>query len=197
LDAVRKWLGDGADRAGAALARLSPRERWLSALAIVVLLAFAASEALRWSGDQRDRVRLAQAEAALSQSRPAAAAGALDSFDQAQWDAVDRWSEHGRNVWLVRLHIEQRLRAAAEAAGMADARINLAEATEGEGDLKLLRAEVTGPYVGRPVTELLRRLSLDGRTYVLDGLQVSQGSAPSFKISLLFPVRIGSVEPRR
>ncbi len=175
----------------AVLAPLSARERWLLALAGLTALAVVDVKAFQWAGAQRDRYQVAQADLALARQRRAAQdRDQLDAFDRAQLAALSGWSEHGRNLWLVRVRIEQRIVAAAQAAGLANIQVRLAEAPEGDAATPLLRAEVTGPYVSGPVVAFLKRLASDPKTFALDEMEVNTADAPEFKLALLFPIQI-------
>ncbi|HEY5411075.1 MAG TPA: hypothetical protein VIJ94_10160 [Caulobacteraceae bacterium] len=186
-------MHDRSDRLALAINRLTPRERWLSAMAILALLGFGAFEAFGWADGQRERYELAQADLALAhQARADRLRDTPDAFDVAQLHALSTWSQHGRNLWLVRLKVEQQIVEAASGAGLADAKVKLAEAPEGDSAAPLLRAEVTGSYRGGGLVGLLKRLSDNQTTYILDRLEVSRADAPQFKIELLFPVQVAA-----
>lgn len=189
-------MRDGSERILSKTSRLTPRERWLSAIALLILLGLGALEAFQWAGAQRDRFELAAADLALvRQQRRELTQDAPDAFDVAQLNALSSWSQHGRNDWLARLKIEQRLVLAATDAGIKDATVAVAEAPEGEPAAPLLRAEVSGSYHGATLVGLLQRISSDRESYVLDRIQVERGDAPEFKLSLLFPVQLDANGP--
>ncbi|MEI9964274.1 MAG: hypothetical protein WDM92_05825 [Caulobacteraceae bacterium] len=115
----------------------------------------------------------------------------LDALGRAQVDALSRWSERGRDIWFVRLGVEQRLRAAAEEAGLNAPEIQVAEAVESGSALPMLRAEVTGPYQGGAIVRFLRRLTGSPNVVLVDRLQVARGQEQRYRLSLLFPVEFG------
>ena len=187
----------GANRVALAVGRLSPRERWLLAAALLGLLGGGAYQAMQWADAERARYELAEADLVLaSQNRAAQARSVPDAFDRAQLKALAEWSEHGASLWLVRLKVEQRLVEAAADAGLKDARVKLAEATEGDAAAPLLRGEVNGSYRGSSVARLLKRLSEDRAAFVVDRLEVDQANAPEFKLELLFPIQIDAPQAR-
>ncbi len=181
----------GVDGFGLAVAGLSPRERWMSAFAVLALLGGGAYETLQWADAERTRYALAQADLVLAeQSRATQAHDRLGATDRAELEALSSWSEHGATLWMVRLKVEQRLVQAAAMAGLKDTQIKLAEALEGDAASPLLRAEVTGPFHGdRGVVLLLKRLSDGDTAFALDRLEVDT-SAAEFKLALSFPVHV-------
>jgi hypothetical protein len=179
---------DGATSLSQALARLTPREGWLLAVLGLVALAGVAFLAQQWSSAQRDRVATAQADLLLAnQARAAAGRGGLDGFDLAQLRSLSNWSTHGPNVWLARIRIEQRLVAAAADARLPAPEINIAEAVEG-GPVPLLKAEISGPYVGAPVLRFVQMLAADPAAFVVDKFDASDADTAQYKLTLLFPV---------
>jgi hypothetical protein len=184
--------------AGSALTRTSPRERWLAVLLGLVLLAGLAFQAWSWTSAQRDRAISAQADLALARQAGAQARrDTLNGFDRAQLQALSDWSLKGGNIWIVRLKVEQSLSAAADAAGIHEAEVQVAEAAEGQGGLPLLRAEVGGPYVKSNLAELLRRIYADRQAVLIDRLQVEDQGQPQFRLTLLYPLDPKSFEVKR
>jgi hypothetical protein len=178
------------------LARLSPREGWLLAILALVALAGAAFVAQQWSGAQRDRYAAAQADLMLArQARVAASRGGLDDFDLAQLRSLSSWSVHAPDIWLARIRIEQRLVVAAADARLPSPEIKLAEALETGGPVPLLKAEISGPYVGAPVLRFLNTLALDQPAFVVDKFDASDADTAQYKLTLLFPVAFDSARP--
>jgi hypothetical protein len=175
--------------AGGALARTSPRERWLAVLLALVVLAGGTFQAWSWTAAQRDRAISAQADLALArQARVVASRDALNGFDQAQLQALSNWSLKGGDIWMARLKVEQQLSAAAEAAGVHDAEVQVAEAAEAQGGFPLLRAEVGGPYVKSSLAALLKHIYADRQAVLVDRLQVEAAEQPQFRLTLLYPL---------
>ena len=177
-------------RLTAVAGRVGVRERWLLGITVAVLLAGFAYQASEWASAQRERYQIAMADLALAtQARAEAISHAPRSGDAKAARIVQDWTLHGRNIWVVRLAIEQRIVQTATDVGLKDVQVRVAEAVEGDKALPLLRAEVSGAYSGRPLIRLLRQLSDGQQSFVLDKLEVSRSDAPQFKLSLLFPVQ--------
>ena len=186
-----RLLRTGGDRLARVRARVTPREARLAAILGLIVLVAATVWAFDWAGTQRARYAAAQDDLILArQNRLALERSGLNAFDQAQLRALSAWSEHGRSIWLVRVRVEQRLMAAATAAGLTDPEVQIAEAPEGDTATPVLRAEIAGPYRSAAVLGLLQRLSQDPQTFLVDRLEVSGEGAPAYKLSLLFPVAI-------
>ncbi len=166
-------------------------------MALFILLCGAAFEATKWADSARARLELAQTDLALAQqTRRARMHGAPDAFDRAQLKALSDWSEHGTSLWLARIRVEERLVDAAAGAGLKDARISIADATEGDRSAPVLRAEVSGAYAGGGLTALLGRLSQDPKTFAFDRLRIDEADTAQFKLELLFPVQIDPPQAR-
>jgi hypothetical protein len=178
-----------------AQARLTVRERRLAALAAVLALAVGAFSALGWSQDQRERYAAAQADLLLTRQVRHAAHGGLDRVQRAQLASLSDWSTRERNVWLARIQLEQAIAAAAARAGAPDPEIQVAQDLEGDPALPLVRVEISGPYVAAPFAALLRNLADDRHTMVVQRLEIGDADAARYRLSLLFPVDVGTERP--
>lgn len=178
-----------------AWARLTPRERILATLAALLALAVAAFSALGWSQDQRERYAAAQADLMLARQLRHTARGGLDRVQRVQLASASDWSTRDRNIWLARIRLEQAVAEAAAQAGAADPEIQVAEDLEGDPALPLVRAEVSGPYVAAPFAALLRNLADDPHAMVVQRLEIGDTEAARYRLSLLFPVDVGTERP--
>ena len=186
----------GAGPIGRALARLTRREAWLLAAMGLVALVVAAVYAFQWSAASRDRYVAAAADLTLAQQhRAALSRQGADDGAAAQVRAAAGWTTHAHDLWLARLAIEQRLSAAALAAKLPSPDIKVAEALETGSDAPLLKAEVTGPYLPGPWLAFMRNLASGGPAFVVDKLDVSQGGASQFDLTLLVPVTLDAPPP--
>lgn len=178
-----------------AWARLTPRERLLATLAALLALAVAAFSALGWSQDQRERYAAAQADLMLARQLRHTARGGLDRAQRVQLASVSDWSTRDRNIWLARIRLEQAVAEAAAQAGAPDPEIQVAEDLEGDPALPLVRAEVSGPYVAASFAALLRNLADDPHAMVVQRLEIGDTDAARYRLSLLFPVDVGTERP--
>ena len=177
---------------GRALARLSAREAWLLAALGFLALATGAHYAMQWNAAERDRYVAAQADLALAQQTRAVTASQQrgGGVALAQLAAAGAWTTHARDLWFARLAIEQRLSAAAVAAHLPGAEIRVAEALESGGDIPLLKAEVSGPYLPGPWLAFMRGIAAQGPAVVVDKLDVSDAQTAQFNLTLLVPVML-------
>lgn len=188
----------GADlpaRVQTAWGRLTARERLLATLAALLALAVAAFSALSWSQDQRERYAAAQADLMLARQLRHTARGGLDRAQRVQLASVSDWSTRDRNIWLARIRLEQAVAEAAAQAGAPDPEIQVAEDLEGDPALPLVRADVSGPYVAASFAALLRNLADDPHAMVVQRLEIGDTDAARYRLSLLFPVDVGTERP--
>lgn len=174
---------------------LTPRERLLAMLAALLALAVAAFSALGWSQDQRERYAAAQADLMLARQLRHTARGGLDRAQRVQLAAASDWSTRDRNIWLARIRLEQAVAEAAAQAGTPDPEIQVAEDLEGDPALPLVRAEVSGPYVAASFAGLLRNLADSPHAVVVQRLEIGDTEAARYRLSLLFPVDVGTERP--
>lgn len=182
-------------RVRSAWARLTPREQLLATLAALLALAVAAFFALGWSQDQRERYAAAQADLMLARQLRQTARGGLDRAQRVQLASVSDWSTRDRNIWLARIRLEQAVAEAAAQAGAPDPEIQVAEDLEGDPALPLVRADVSGPYVAASFAALLRNLADDPHAMVVQRLEIGDTDAARYRLSLLFPVDVGTEQP--
>ncbi len=169
--------------------RQTVRERALSALFALVLMGLAVAQAEHWRADQQDRYQAALADVAATRSeRAALARGRFSAADRATLATLADWPVGGRDLWMVRLALEQRLALAAKAAGLPSPEIRIAEGLQGSPSAPLLKAEISGPYLSQPLVGLLRRLCEGPQAVLVDDLQVSDPTTARYRLSLLFPV---------
>lgn len=188
----------GADlpaRVRTAWSRLTARERLLATLATLLALAVAAFSALGWSQDQRERYAAAQADLMLARQLRHTVRGGLDRAQRVQLASLSDWSTRDRNIWLARIRLEQAIAEAAAQAGAPEPEIQVAEALEGDPALPLVRAEVSGPYVAASFAALLRNLADDPHAMVVQRLEIGDTEAARYRLSLLFPVDVGTERP--
>ena len=173
----------------AALSRMSPRERWLAGLLGLVAILAAAVTATEWAADQREREVLALAD--LQARRQAAAritAGGPGPGLRAQLAAAQAWSLNAPDLWIARVRVEEQLAAAALAAGVKDAQVEVFAGAEADGAQPLVRAEISGPYLRPQLAALLQGIYASPAAVVVERIQVKAVEEPSFKVSLLYPV---------
>lgn len=188
----------GADlpaRLRTAWSRLTARERLLATLAALLALAVAAFSALGWSQDQRERYAAAQADLMLARQLRHTAQGGLDRAQRVQLASLSDWSTRDRNIWLARIRLEQAIAEAAAKAGAPEPEIQVAEDLEGDPALPLVRAEVSGPYVGASFAALLRNLADDPHAIVVQRLEIGDTETTRYRLSLLFPVDVETERP--
>jgi hypothetical protein len=179
----------------AALRRMSARERWLVGLLGLVMVTAAAVTAAQWSGDQREREVLALAELqARRQAAARATAGGPGPGVRAQLAAADAWSLHAPDIWIARVRVEEHLAAAAQAAGVQNAQVEVFAGREADAQ-PVVRAEVSGPYQRPQLVGLLQRVYAGPSAVVVERIQVKAVEDPSFKLSLLYPVAADAAEP--
>ncbi len=173
----------------AALSKLSARERWLAGLLGLVVIVAGAVAAVEWAGDQREREVLALADVqARRQAADRAASGGPGRGVRAQLAAAETWSLRAPDIWIARVRIEEQLVAAAAAAGMSQAQVEVFAGGEADGAAPLVRAEVSGPYVRPQLVGLLQRVYAAPSAVVVERIQVQTAEDPRFKLSLLYPV---------
>lgn len=178
-----------ASRGVAAWRRLSARERFLLIVTAYLLLATGAFLAFEWSQDQRERHALAAADLAQAREARGRATASLSRADRAELRALAERSVSGRNLWLARIGLEQRIAATMTQAGMPASEVRVADGVEGDPAAPLLRVEVTGPYVAQPLVRWLRIMAEEPALFVVDRLVIDGSDTAQYQLSLLFAVR--------
>ena len=175
------------------LSRMSARERWLVAVLGLVLLLAGATTATEWAQGQRDREVLALADLQTRRQAATRTPGAAgDAGVRAQLAAARAWSLAAPDIWIARVRVEEQLVAAAQAAGMTQAQVEVFAGTEADGAAPLVRAEIAGPYVRPQLVRLLEMVYAAPHAVIVERLQVKAAADPSFKLSLLYPVAADS-----
>ena len=184
-------LQDLAARGRAAWTRLTPREQLLARLLVLLALVAVAYLAWGWSNDQRSRYGAAQAELLLTRQTRLTARQETSGSARAELAALSAWTIRGDNIWMVRLRLEQTLDGLTAAAGLPEPQIHIAEAVEGDAALPLIKAEITGPYVGQTFAAFLRNLAASDTVAIIDRLDISDVDTARYRLVLLFPVDVG------
>lgn len=167
---------------------MSVRERRLLLGLGVCALFAAAYLSLQWAGDQRENYARAASDLAAAQGRSEAPRRLAAPADPGQLQEADQSSITASNVWLARLKVERLLDEAARQAGVVGPEIDVAQGLETDAGATVLRADVSGPYVGQSLVRLLHGLSASPKTVVVESLEAKGGNVASFKLTVLYPV---------
>lgn len=169
---------------------LAARERGLLGLLGLVALSLVVVTAADWSGRQREANALARADLDARREAALRAARRPDMAEIVRLRTVDEQAFTGEDIWMARVAVEQHLATMTAEAGLAEARIRIAEDAGGDAAAPVLKAEISAPYDAAAAARLLQHLASDRRAGVVDAVSADRGESAEFRIALSFPVRI-------
>ena len=184
---------------------MTQRERFLVLTLGAMLLFAIAFIPFGWANDQRERLALAEAD--RDEARAAARRASpesLGALQTARLEDLEGLSLQAESVSVARILIEQRLNAAAEAAGVELTSVTVGSELE-EGATPLLRAELGAAYAPQTFWPFLDGLSRSAEAVFLESIDVTANETAAVRVpvegvrpigqaraTLLFPVRIGA-----
>lgn len=170
---------------GDQFARITPRERKLLGLLLLIGLIVAPIQAFGWMQDAQ--ARHVEAQAALETARRNSRAGIQAQISQQRQD-VRGWSWQASSPAVGRVIIQDKVRQLATEAGMTEVEIKSADKIEAAGEVSLIRVEVAAPFNWSSFTAFLFNLNTYGKGFLIDSLVLQDDEQPKVRVVLKLPL---------
>jgi hypothetical protein len=177
------------------MARMTANEKRLLGGLLLVLLAAAPIKAASWRQDAAARHETVQAELGRVRQAAGRANGGIGTELTQQRAEVRNWSWQAESAEVGKVLVQDRISGMAEAAGLSDVDVKLADKTEAVGDVQLVPMTLTANFSWAGLSGFVTAMDAAGKGFILDTVEMPDNDKPRLKVELRAPLYVRPAKP--